>query len=119
MAGIIIDSGLESASNTDILQGGRLQTVPRRGTMLFLLAASDNNATNNFTVSIQLPDGRTPMNGVRVPQGQDTAGTVGILRDGFLLAYEAIINQGGHTVFSCTETGDTELFWRIIYTPRR
>ncbi len=119
MAGIIVESGLEAATNTDILQGTRLQTVPTMGTMLFLLAASDNNATDNYTVSIQLPDGRTPLNGVLIPQGQLTAGVVGILQSDFMLAYEARVNQGGHTVFSCTETGDSELFWRIIYSPGR
>lgn len=119
MAGIIVESGLISATNADILQGTRLQTVPVVGTMLFQLSASDNNGTNNFTVSIQLPDGRTPLNGVLVPQGQDAAGTVGVLQTDFMLAYEARINQGGHVVFSATETGDTELFYRIIYSPGR
>ncbi len=119
MAGVIVESGLEAATNTDILQGTRLQTVPQRGIMTFLLSASDNNATDNYVVSIQLPDGRTPMNGVLVPQGQLTAGVVGIMDERLLLAYRATINQGGHTVFSCVETGDSELYWRIIYTPRR
>jgi len=117
MAGVIIESGRETGTNTDILQATRLQTVPRRGTMLFLVTASDNNATDNYVISIQLPDGRTPMNGVLVPQGQLTAGVVGIMDDRLMLAYEATINQGGHTVFSTVETGDSELFWRIIYKP--
>ena len=117
MAGVIIDSGIEVASNSDILQGGRLQTIPQRGTVLFLMSAADNNPTDQYVVSIQLPDGRTPMNGVIVPQGQLTAGVVGIMDDRLMLAYEAKINQGGHVVFSCVETGDSELFWRIIYKP--
>lgn len=118
MAGVIFESGLEAATNTDILQGTRLQTVPQRGIMLFMLSASDNNVTDNMLVSIQLPDGRTPMNGIRIPQGQLTAGVMGIMDTRLCLQYEAQINQGGHVVFSVVDTADSELYWRIIYSPR-
>ncbi len=119
MAGVIVLSEIEVGSVSDILQGTRLQTVPMRGKMLFLMSAADANATNNYTASILLPDGRTPMTagGVIVPQGQLTAGVIGILDDRLMLAYEATINQGGHVVFGCVETGDTEFFWRIVYRP--
>ena len=45
MAGTIILSGQEAADNTDILQGTRLQTVPRDGILTFELQAADNDAT--------------------------------------------------------------------------
>lgn len=118
-AGVIVLSEIETGTVADILQGTRLQTVPMRGRMTFFMSASDNNLTDNYTASIQLPDGRTPMTAgaVLVPQGQLTAGTVGIMDDRLMLAYEAVINQGGHVVFGCTETGDSEFFWRIVYRP--
>lgn len=116
MAGVIILSGQESASNTDILQGTRLQTVPARGILSFELQCSDNVAANNYVVSIQMPNGDTPMNATLIPGGV-TAGLAGVIDERMALRTRFRINQGGHCVFSCTETGDTELTWRVTYTP--
>ena len=77
MAGVIVLSDIASASDTDILQGTRLQTVPAGGFMTFELQANENDATNGYTASIQMPNGDTPLNTVRVPAGNggnDTAG---------------------------------------------
>jgi len=116
MAGVIILSGQESGTNTDILQGTRLQTVPRGGLLTFELQASDNDATNNYTASVQMPGGDTPMNGTRIPCG-NTAGLAGVIDERTNLTASFAIAQGGHAVFSCTETGDAEFSWRVTYTP--
>lgn len=112
----IILSSQEAASNTDILQGTRLQTVPAGGYLTFELQASDNDATNNIAVSIQLPGGDTPLETVRIPSG-NTSGLAGVLDERTKLQATFPVAQGGHTVFSCTETGDAELTWRVTYTP--
>ena len=111
----IILSDQEAASNADILQGTRLQTVPGSGILTFELQASDNDATNNYTVSVQMPGGDTPMNAVRIPCGT-TSGLAGVIDDRTDLQASFAIQQGGHCVFSCTETGDAELTWRVTYT---
>ena len=116
MAGPIILSGQEAASNTDILQGTRLQTVSAGGFLTFELQASDNDATNNYTVSIQMPGGDTPMNATRAPCG-NTTGLAGVIDERTNLRATFPIRQGGHAVFSCTETGDAELTWRVTFTP--
>ncbi len=116
MPGIIILSDQEAASNTDILQGTRLQTVPSSGFLLFEAQASDNDATNNYSVSIQMPNGDTPMNAARIPCGNST-GLAGVIDDRTALRARFRIAQGGHCVFSCTETGDSELTWRVTYQP--
>ena len=112
----IILSGQESADNSDILQGTRLQTVPANGVMTFELQASDNDATNNFTASVQLPGGDTPMNATRIPCG-NTGGLAGVIDERTNLTASFLIRQGGHVVFSVDETGDAELSWRVTYTP--
>ncbi len=117
MPGIIVLSGQEAASNTDILQGTRLQTVPATGYLSFELGASDNAAANNYTVSIQMPNGDTPLNGTLVPQGGPTAGVPGVIDERLALRLRFRIAQGGHCVFSTVETGDTEMTWRVTYTP--
>jgi hypothetical protein len=109
-------SDQESATNTDILQGTRLQTVPAGGYLTFELQASDNDATNNFTASVQMPGGDTPMNGTRIPCGNST-GLAGVIDERTNLTATFPIAQGGHAVFSCTETGTAELTWRVTYTP--
>jgi len=114
--GPIILSGQEDATNADILQGTRLQTVPAGGVLTFELQASDNVAASNYTVSIQMPNGDTPMNGTRIPCG-NTSGLAGVIDERTNLTVSFPITQGGHCVFSCTETGTAELTWRVTYTP--
>lgn len=114
--GPIILSSQESATNADILQGTRLQTVPSGGVLTFELQAADNDATNNYTVSVQMPGGDTPMNATRVPGGA-SAGLAGIIDERLDLQATFLIAQGGHCVFSCIEVGDTELTWRVTYAP--
>lgn len=118
MAGPIILSGQEAATNADILQGTRLQTVSAGGVLTFELQAADNVAANNYAVSVQMPGGDTPLNGVRIP-GTATAGLAGILDERMNLTASFPIRQGGHCVFSCVEVGDTELTWRVTFTPVR
>jgi len=117
MTGIIVLGGLETASNTDILQGTRLQTVPRNGILSFELQGADADATNNYVVSIQLPQGDTPLNATPIPGNSVTAGLGGVINERDALKLRFRIGQGGHCVFSCTETGDTEMAWRVTFTP--
>ena len=115
MAGVIVLSDTENTSNTDILQGTRLQTVPAGGFLTFEMQAETNNSTNNMAASIQMPNGDTPLNSVRVP-GSNPA-LDGVIDDRQKLMITLPIAQGGHTVFSVAETGDTAMAWRVTYTP--
>jgi hypothetical protein len=115
MAGVIVLSDVEYASNTDILQGTRLQTVPSGGFLTFELNSSLNTETDNMTVSIQMPNGDTPLNDVRIPATNPNA--FGVIDDRQKLMITLPIAQGGHTVVSTTETGTSTLAWRITYTP--
>jgi len=113
--GPIILSGLENATNADILQGTRLQTVPSGGMLTFELQASSNTLTDLFVVSVQMPNGDTPLNAVRVPSCNP--GLAGVIDERQNLTVTFPIMQGGHCVFSCTETGGCDLAWRVTYTP--
>ncbi len=113
--GPIILSGLEGGTNADILQGTRLQTVPAGGILTFELQSELNDSTSYNTVSIQMPNGDTPLNNVRVPgtSVQDT----GIIDERQNLTVSFPITQGGHCVFSTTEVGTNFMAWRVTYTP--
>lgn len=115
MGTTIIVGGLETATNADILQGTRLQTVPATGVLTFEMQAADAVAANNYAVSIQMPGGATPMNGVPVPCGA-VAGLAGIIDSREKLQASFGISQGGHCVFSVVEVGDTEMSWRVTYS---
>lgn len=113
--GPIILSNTEVATNADILQGTRLQTVPAGGILTFELQAEKGTTTNNFTVAVQMPNGDTPLNNVLVP-GCNPA-LEGVIDERQNLTVSFPITQGGHCVFSCTETGSSALTWRVTYTP--
>lgn len=115
MAGVIVLSDVETGSNTDILQGTRLQTVPAGGFLTFELQALTNNSVNNFSASIQMPNGDTPLNNVRVAACNPSQ--EGVIDDRQKLMITLPIAQGGHTVFSCTEVGESSFTWRVTYTP--
>ena len=114
--GIIVVAGQEAASNTDILQGTRLQTAPEDGIVTFEIQAADNVAANRYVASIQLPSGETPLNDVQVPSGT-VAGLAGVLDSRENLTFSSPIMKGGHVVFSCALTGATEMTWRVTYSP--
>ncbi len=118
MPGIIVVAGFEIVTNTDILQGTRLQTVPASGFLFFEIQADVNDATNAMTTSIQMPNGDTPLNAVLVPSG-NTAALAGVIDDRTALRLRFRITQGGHCVFSVADLNGTavELSWRVTYTP--
>ena len=113
--GPIIVTGIESATNSDILQGTRLQTVPAGGVLTFELQASSATSTNFFAVSVQMPNGDTPLNSVRVPGSNPSL--AGVIDERQNLTVSFPIMQGGHCVFSTVETGTSSLAWRVTYTP--
>lgn len=112
---IIVLSALEAATNTDILQGTRLQTVPRNGILTFEISADLNTAAANYLATIQLPNGDVPLNGVLVP----ASGVIGQLDDRNKMQVSFATGQGGHSTFSIVETGTAVLVWRITFTPAR
>ncbi len=113
MPGIIVESALVSATATDILQGTRLQTVPANGLLTFEISSDLAAAANNFSATIQLPNGDTPLNGVLVP----ASAVIGQLDDRNKMQLTVVSGQGGHTVFSVVETGAAVLIWRVTFTP--
>ncbi|NNE62391.1 MAG: hypothetical protein HKN35_15975 [Woeseia sp.] len=114
---MIIESSQEAATNADVLNGTRLATAPHDGVLTLYLQASDNDATNNYTATVQLPGGDNPISNVRVPCG-NTSGLAGVLDDRTAMITEHAIQQGGQVLLSVTETGDAELTWRAVFRYR-
>lgn len=113
---VIMESGFIAATSADLLTSTRLQTAPGPGVILFQVQASDNDATNNYKMDLQLPDGSVPLIAQDVPMGP-TAGLAGSLDERFMLQYAAVVDTGGRVVFALTEAGDAECAWRATFTP--
>lgn len=109
--GIITISGFEAATNADVTANSRLVTVPP-GQVKIEIIAADNVAANNYTVSLTLPGGEAPWLDLLVPGGA-TAGLAGVMDDRLSLSGTYNVPEAGHVTLSCTETGDTEMYWRM------
>lgn len=109
--GAITVSGFVAATNTDVLNGTRLVTVGL-GRIKVEMIAADNVAANHFVASLTLPDGDAPLLDVLVPGG-GTAGLAGVMDERLALIGVYDIFKEGHVTLSLTETGDTEVYWRV------
>ncbi len=109
-------TGIETASNTDLLLNTRLSSIPYSGSGLIIeMQANLANAINQFTVTIQLPDGKVPVDTQVVPCGQPVEEVLGgALNSQYLTRWAFPAPQGGHFTIAATETGAAILTWRIV-----
>lgn len=108
--GIITVTGREAATNTDLMNGTRLLSVPT-GQLVIELQADLNTAAANYTVSVTLPSGEAPWLDVIVPSSNPSL--TGVLDERTTLSAKFDIFESGHVTVSVTETGTTLLDWRI------
>lgn len=111
-------TGAEAATNTDILNNTRLSSIPYVGQLTIQAQANLNNATNNFVITIQLPDGSVPVDAQRLNAGQEGDALGGQLDQRYLTQWSFPVPQtGGHFTISLTETGAAIASWRIVLRP--
>ncbi len=109
MADILI-TGNEVASNTNLLSGTRLETIPAGAAFLHFRCSADlNDATNNYGLTIELPLGGIPIDGQRVPANGD--GADGVLDERTLLQWTWPALPGGRFIISVVETGAAVFTW--------
>lgn len=114
----IIVSEEETASNTDMLGGTALETIPENGSVLVEASASDCIAANHYTLTFSVGD-VIPLNGTLVTSHMFTAGTTGVLDDATSLNFRHRVSKGDKIMMTCTETGDTEMVWRVTFSDGR
>lgn len=112
---MILETGILSASDTDVLNGTRLNAIPYNGTLTVDLISQFSDATNFYTATIQLPNGDVPVDTQRVP-GSNPA-LAGVLDERQLLRFTFPARQGGHFQISLTETGTAVATWRAVLSP--
>lgn len=109
---MIYESAVIVATDTDILNGTRLNSIPYNGLLTLEFQASLADATNNWTLTIQLPGGDVPLDSQIVPGNNPALG--GVLDDRTLLRMTFPATQGGHFAISLTEAGTAIAMWRAV-----
>lgn len=106
----ILITGLEAATNTNLLADSRLETMPSGARFLhFRCSANLATAANNFALTIELPSGLIPVDGQLVPANGDAA--VGVLDERTLLQWTWPAETGGRFIISIVKTGVASFFW--------
>lgn len=109
---MIYETFLISATNTDVLSSGRLNAIPFNGVLTLDFLADLGDATNNYTLTIQKPDGSVPVDGQVVPASG--AGTDMLLDERELMRFSFNATQGGHFTVSLTEAGTATCAVRAV-----
>lgn len=112
---MIYESGIISASNTDLLSTGRLNAIPYNGTLTLEFLANLADASNFYSLTIQKPDGDVPVDAQMVPGCNPSI--AGVLDDRQLLRMTFAATQGGHFTVSLTETGTAICTYRAVLSP--
>ena len=112
---MILITGFEAASNTDLLANSRLTSIPYVGQLQFRCSANLNDASNSYALTIELPDGRIPVDGQRVFSSNPSLG--GVLDERTLMQFEFGAQFGGHFIISVVETGTALFTWAAALVP--
>lgn len=109
---MILESGLVAATTTDLLSGGRLNAIPYGGRLTLQFQADLADASNQYALTVQLPNGDVPVDAQLVPG--TTQVDIGILDERQMLQMTFKATQGGHFQIILTETGTAVCIWRAI-----
>ncbi len=112
---MILITGQEAASNTDLLANSRLTSIPYAGELQFRCSSSLADASNSYALTIELPDGRIPVDGQLVFGVNPTL--AGVLDERTLMQFSFGAMFGGHFIISVVETGTAVFTWAAALVP--
>lgn len=112
---MIYESVLISATNTDVLAGGRLNAIPYGGYLTLQFLADLGDATNNYALTIQLPSGEVPIDAQTVPASG--SGLDMVLNSREILQFTFPAGQGGHFSVNLTENGTATCAFVAVLRP--
>ncbi len=105
------------ATNSDLLNNTRLSSIPYNGQLVIQVMANLGNATNNFAITIQLPNGEVPVDSQQVAAGLEADALGGQLDERYLDMFTFSAPQGGHFTIALTETGTAICTVRTVLRP--
>jgi len=109
---MIYESLLVSATNTDVLSAGRLNSIPFNGKLTLDFLADLADVSNRYVLTLQKPGGDVPVDAQLVPAS--SSGLDGVLDERELMRFTFNATQGGHFVVSLTETGTAVCMVRAV-----
>ncbi len=112
---MIFESSLISATNTDVLSAGRLNAIPYGGQLTLRFLADLGDVTNNYVLTLQLPDGSVPVDAQTV--WASGAGTDMLIDDREVMQFTFNATQGGHFTVSLTENGTATCAFVAVLRP--
>lgn len=112
---MIFESTLIVATNTDVLAIGRLNSIPYSGRITFRFLADLGSATNNYSLTLQKPDGDIPVLNQQVNSASHAI--PGIMDDREALSFTFDTILGGHWVVSLTESGTATVMFQVVLLP--
>jgi hypothetical protein len=113
---MIVESYYLAATDSDILAApSRLASIPYNGTLILEMVAQTFDGTNFFSVTIQLPDGSTPLDAVKISAG--TGGSAAILDVDTKYVVSFPVSVGGHVLINAVETGASSFQLRATLMP--
>lgn len=112
---MIFESALIVATNTDVLSVGRLNAIPYNGQLTLRFLSDLGDATNNYFLTLQKPDGDVPVSNQLV--NASSHATDGTMDDREVLQFVFQATQGGHFVVSLTENGTAVCMFQAILRP--
>ncbi len=111
---MIYESSLHVATNADLLASpSRLDAIPYNGKLTLRFIASACDASNFGQLTIQLPNGVTPVDN----QVVQACSPPQVADERELLQFSFSATQGGHYIVSWVETGTVILLFQAILTP--
>ncbi len=105
------------ATTADLLNNTRLSAIPYNGQLVIQAQANLGNATNNYSITIQLPNGEVPVDGQQVATGDELDALGGQLDTRYLDMWSFPAAQGGHFTITLTETGTAICTTRVVLRP--
>lgn len=112
---MIFESLLISTTNLDVLSAGRLNAIPYGGMLSLLFLADLGDATNFYTLTLQTPDGKVPVDAQRVWAGSSALDM--IVDDREVMRFEFAATQGGHFTVTLTESGTAVCAFVAVLRP--
>lgn len=112
---MIFESTLISATNTDVLSVGRLNSIPYNGTLTLRFLADLANVTNSYALTIQKPSGDVPVDGQLV--WASASGVDGDMDERQVMQFSFRAAQGGHFIVSLTESGTATCMMVAVLRP--
>lgn len=112
---MIFEQILVSATDTDLMNSGRLNSIPYGGILTLDFLADLADATNFYQLTIQLPNGDNPVDTQTVQASG--SGLDGNMNEREYLRFSFPATQGGHFIVGLTENGTATCMFRAVLRP--